>query len=208
MEANYQLLRYNISDWSQLPMCRSNTNKDLDIEVTQFVKNRTLNGTRISIKHPQMGVLFSTVVGATGEMITASSDGEELSELTVAQILTELMRYGFNIQYNPVAKMNVDLLQFLMTIRDLNFDKIRVLDVRCKELEGEVVKRHVVAFMAGPNPYWLNNLYQPTEDEYIKSLQNGSAFNVSNIAGSKFFSWNWLEGWVADINDILREASY
>lgn len=213
MEANYKPLRYNISNWSQLSLCKSNTNKELQIEVTKFINNENLEGARIVVKHPRFGVLYAVVVNPSGNMVVDSSNGEYLPQVTVGQILNELARFGFIVEYNPVEALSGEQIQFLMTIRDLLYDKIRILPVRYKTTYTITTgvtktKLHVVAFKVSEHPYWLNADYSATEAEYLKGLEDGSVFNVTNVTGSDTFSWNWLEGWVGDINDIVRDSSY
>jgi len=161
-----------------------------------------LNGLRISINHTDFGALFSCVLHAKGSLVDL--DMINLYEFTTAQLLNELAKYGFWIEYNPVNSLNGNQIQFLMTLKDLNFDKIRVLDVWSTPKGVKEFTTQVVAFNVKDNPYWINNGYAPSISEYENSLREGTAFNVSAISESKKFDWSWLVGFVGDIDDIIQ----
>lgn len=210
-----QLLRYEISDWSQLALCKSNHDKQLYISVTNFIPERsfanrstTLSGRRIEVCHPNYGVLFAYTMNPSGSMVVSNNDGSIIPELTVGQILAELQRFGFFIQYNAINHMSGPQIDFLMTLRDLHYDKIRILPVRYPALGGGTVKECIVAFKVEFLPKWLEATYVATISEFQSAAVDGHVFNVSTVAQHKDYDWTWLAGWVGDINDIIRDVSY
>ena len=127
------------------------------------------------------------------------------NEMSVSQILSELARYGYCIEWEEHKKLSGDQIQFLMTLNQLGFEKIRILPVWHLENHVKVFSNRVVTFNSDKNPDWLNNNYAASDQEFKQSLANGSAFNVTEIGKLNSLYWNWLYGWVASINDILAE---
>lgn len=199
-----QPLRYRVSSWRQLPKCKSNNSRQLSIKVTDFIQDARLSGFRISVFHEDFGVLFACVLNASGNMITEHSENVVV-EFTPVQILAELKKYGFLITYDPIETLSGDQLQYLMTLKSLHFDKIRILDVW--KSKNNVRESHptVVAFNIAKNPNWLNNDYSASESEFTEALNNGSAINITAISKEHNYSWSWLAGFVANIDDILTD---
>ena len=177
-------LRYKISDWRQLSRCKSNMSKDLSISVTTFVQDDRLNGERIAINHTDFGTLFACVLNAKGTMVCKSSNDDYTFEFTPAQILEELRKYGFLVDYNPVESIDGSQLFTLQNLLNLGFQKIRILNVWSAPLGVKEYHTYIVAF----NPYnlgdWLNAGYSPSYTEYTNALVNG----VGNYCIC--FSWN------------------
>ena len=213
-----KLLRYSISDWSQLSRCLSNHDKRLHIAVTNFLPdNRVTNGStpirgrRIEVVHPDYGTLFAYTMNAEGTFVVSNNDGSIIPELTVGQILAELQRFGFFISYDPINSMSGPMIDFLMTIRDLHFDKLRILPVKFVDTLVDPyikVKPYIVAFQVQYLPRWLEATYVASEAEFLKAAANGYMFNVTSVTQHRDFDWSWLDGWVGDINDIIRDTSF
>lgn len=199
-------LRYRISNWKQLENAKSNNSRDLSISVTTFVNDHRLNGQRIKVEHRVFGTLFACVVSGKGTLLTKNVEGY-MHEFTPAQILAELEKYGYYIQYNPTEHLNGNQIEFLMTINKLGFDKIRVLSVWDAPLGVKENKIHIVAFNSESNGNWLNSGYSPSKNEYMNSLSNGSAIDVSQLSEQRNFDWSWLYGWVASIDDIIADQA-
>lgn len=199
-------LRYKISSWHQLPQCMSNNSIELKISVTDFINNNNLSGTRIQVMHPELGVLFACVVNADGNIISCAKCNQ-IFEFTPAQIISELEKYGFLIEYNPESSLSGDQLQYLITLNNLDFDKIRVLNVWSTDRYTNVksFKTMIVAFLSQIHPYWLNNDYSCSEQEFTKALNRGSAINLTEISKTKKYDWSWLKGFVGSIPDILQD---
>ena len=63
-------LRYNISDWHQAVQCLSNNSEHLHINVSDYVQNDSIRGTKISVIHDMYGTLFAYIVDAVGELVS------------------------------------------------------------------------------------------------------------------------------------------
>ena len=197
-------LRYRISDWHQLRKCASNNSSKLHIKVSDFIQNDVLEGTLISVYHDLYGTVFAYVVGARGRMITEPYPNK-VYELTTAQILEELNKYGFVVEYAPREHLSIDQLDYLRTLSSLHFDKIRTMSVWNILPDGtKTTKQLVCAFVVDKNPNWLDNAYSPSESDFNESVADGSAMNLSLISKSQKYNWSWLD-YVANISDILRD---
>lgn len=194
-------LRYRISSWRQLPGAKSNNSKKLHIHVTDFVPGNSLTGFRITIEHDDLGTLFAYILNAKGSLITPYQDVAQ--EFTPGVLLNELKRFGFLIEYNPIKQMPGNQISLLMTINQLKFDKIRVLNVWETSTGVKVFKHHIVAFKADPLGNWLNSGYAPSIDEYTKAITSGAAIDIGILTEAQDMDWSWLVGWVGNIDDIL-----
>lgn len=201
-------LVFKINDWHQLKDCQSNNSTHTRIVVSDFINDRRLSGTRISLIHDEFGVLFSCIVNASGGMVSEIDDNI-IFELTPKQILSELHKYGYNIIYTGKLSLPGSQLEYLMTIRKLKFDKLRILNVYeyDNKTNDKLFKWYVVAFNVDKNVFWLNADYSPSKKEFFQSIDNGSAINISALTKEHHWNWSWLAGYIADIDDILEENS-
>lgn len=197
-------LRYQISNWKQLPNCKSNNSKQLHLHVTDFIQNNDINGVRITLNHDVYGELFSYVVNASGSLVSTFDKDIEY-ELTTDDILTQLAKYGFLITFHSWEDLSGDQVQYLMTLQNLHFDKIRLLNVWDAPNGVKEFKLHVVAFQVEQLPDWLNAGYAPSKTEFLDALNSGYAINISAISETRNYRWDWLYNWVADIGDILAD---
>lgn len=198
-------LRYKISSWRQLPKCLSNNSRELRIHVTDFFNNEELRGFRISLEHTTMGVLFCCVLQARGSLIT-DEDEYGASELSPTEILKELYKFGFYITYEPITALSGNLLDYLITLDKLGYDKIRVLNVWHYTSNGsQESDTKIVAFQANPLGNWLNNGYSANEKEFLDALNAGTAINLTDTSRTKNFRWDWLYGNVLNIEDVIED---
>lgn len=197
-------LKYKIRNWHQLSNCQSNNSRDLRIEVSDYIQNPRMEGTRIAVKDKQLGTLFSCIVNAHGPLVTPSSIAP-VYEFTPAQILSELRKFGFEVEYYPGEELPGAQIEYLMTLNQLGMDKIRVLGVSYRDpITGKsITRKQIVCFVAIINPTWLINTFVATEDQFTAALNNGSAINLTEISETKHFDWTWLQTFVANIDDIL-----
>lgn len=202
-------LRYNITSWDQLPQCLSNNSRNLKIDVSHFFNNDLLCGLRISVVHRAYGVLFSCVLGASGDLITSSNYYDEVEEprafeLTPKQILDELYKFGFCIYYEQREHLSPGQIDYLITLKGLHYDKIRVLGVKDVKNGTDVFSTKVVAFNSENHSQWLDNTYRASEKEFLRGLVDGTAINLTEISETEKYCWTWLD-YVANIDDILRD---
>ena len=206
---NYQThmpLRYRISNWKQLEGAKSNNSRDLSISVTTFVNDHRLNGQRIKVEHRVFGTLFACVVSGKGTLLTENIEGY-MHEFTPAQILAELEKFGYYIQYDPTEQLSGNQIDLMLTLNRLGFDKLRVISVWSATLGVKESKIHVVAFQVDPLGDWMNSGYSPSLDEYQDAVTNGYAFDISGLSRAKNMNWSWLYGWVASIDDIIADQA-
>lgn len=201
-------LQYKISNWRQLTKCMSNNDRALKITVTDFVNNPYVRGLRISVIHPQFGTLFSELLDASGTFISTDPESgapETAYQLSTTTILKELYKFGFLVQYEPRESLPDTTLQYLRTLKNLKFDKLRILNV--EDIDFITIpsyKWYVVGFLSGSHPRWLDNLYVASKKEFTDALLHGTAINISELCDSKDVGWSWLD-YVANIDDILAE---
>lgn len=198
-----QPLRYKISNWSQLTGCLSNTSPNLHIHVTEFVQTCKISGFRIKIDHDQLGTLFACVINPKGCIL--DPDYESVITFTPEIILQELGRFGFIVEYEPSSKLPGDQLQYLVDIRNLGFDKIRLIHNVNSDPSEPILGNTLVAFKVADLSVWINSNYQPHEKEVLKAYLSGSAINLSKSTNACKYDWSWLVGWVANIDDVLLQ---
>ena len=203
---NSGLLRYQISDWHQLPKAQSNNSNKLSIVVSDFIQDDRLGGTRIQVIHEDFGPVFVCVVNGEGSIVTPIQDNI-VSELTPDQILAELQKFGYYIIYKPTTKLPSAQLDYLVQLRNMKYDKIRILYVHEYIYGIKQIKWYVVAFNVKENPDWINNWYSPSKSEYQSALMNGSAVNLLSVSQSRKYRWAWLVDFVANIDDVLEDNS-
>lgn len=102
-------LRYEITDWHQLPGARSNTDPTLRIRVTDFINSTVFEGVRIQVVHPQYGIMFACCVNTSGRIPSWDPD----AFLTTEQILTALRQLGFIIFFTTKPTLNSATREFL-----------------------------------------------------------------------------------------------
>lgn len=201
----YQPLRYSISSWYDLTRCKSNNSKNFHIYVKDIVDDNNLCGLVISVKHRKYGTLFSHLIDGSGELL--SLDGVRPHQFSTDEILKELAKFGFDIQFTPQLHLSDSMLMYLDTLLALNYDKLRKISIvdrsNCFNNNIEYTD-YVVAFSPDKLPKWLDNLYSPTEKEFSDALLAGYTCNVSMSPEGKNLDWSWLN-YIANISDILDE---
>lgn len=198
-------LTYKISSWTQIGECLSNTDRKLHAVCSKIV-SATLQGLVVKVEHEDFGCLFSYLV---------DGEGPTLSDLPVVplspqEILDQFKRFGFYIIYEEEKHLPGGLLNYLITLDGLGYDKIRILYVDMPApLPGEDVepKYCVVAFKVKDHPEWIHNTYRATEDEITQGAMDGTVINVSAMSKELNFNWGFLKDYVLNIKDILEENS-
>lgn len=199
-----QLLRYKISSWRQLPQCLSNNSRHLRIHVVDLFNNDTLRGFKISLEHEQFGIIFACVIHARGDIVSDESSYGKF-DLSTEVILKELEKYGYLITYEPNKNLSSSQLEYLMTLKGLGYDKIRILNVWTAPDGAKNFSPKVVAFQSNPLGDWLNNAYAPPESEFLKALLDGTAVNLTNMSKTRNYRWDWLKDFVANVDDIIED---
>lgn len=195
-------LRYRISNISQLPQCKSNNSRDLSIKVERLLNNPILVGTKVSVCHTDFGVLFSTVLDASGNMVNSKTGG--MQNMSWDIVKQELAKYGFVVDYRPEDALSDAQIEYLKTLNKLRFDKIRFISVCHIDNNSSETRTELVVFSVASNPMWLHNTYNPSYPEYVQAISNGTAMCLTNMSETQKFSWTWLWNKVLSITDIIN----
>lgn len=198
-------LRYEITDWSQVTECLSNNSKDLHMRYIE-IKDEDLEGKLILVEHDVYGILFSCLVDGKGSILSSPDPNDDnlMHRFRMEDILMELYKFGFDIQFRKEKKLTGDQLDYLMNLGTLGFDKIRMLTIVLPYVPHQPKYRTiVVGFMVAAHPKWLDNTYQCPESEYHKAVEDGTVINLTSISNSKNFDWSFLKDFVLSIDDIL-----
>lgn len=200
-------LRYNISNWLQLSECKSNNSTDLYITVRQIIDDGShrLSGTSILVQHNQYGVLFACLVNSKGTLLTPDPDSGIIKEFSTDEILKELYKFGFDVTFEINQHLSGAQIAYLMTLNDLDYDKIRRLDVYSYNQTGEkLFSEYIVAFNVDKCSEWLNANYVCRKSDFLNKLSEGGAINLTDVSITKSFDWTWLT-YVANIDDIIED---
>ena len=159
-------LRYQISSLRQLPNCLSNNSKKLHIRTADYIHQTNVTGFKTSIEHEDYGVLFAYLANAKGYIVTES----ESEELSLADLLSVLAKYGFLIEFDPSKHMDGNQLQYLANLRNFGYDKIRTLSVYPLH-RTQPARTHIVAFKsAGKHTsVWISSNYTCSESQFISA---------------------------------------
>ena len=195
-------LSYSITDWHQLKNIKSNNSRELSIKIADLIHSNVLTGLRIQVYHEQYGPLYTCVLNAQGTIVTEINNNM-VTEPTTDYILKELAKWGFDVQFDQELNLPQGQLDFLAELKDLGYDKLRVLNVWTIENTIQTFTPYIIVFNVSQNPDWLNNGYAASEQEFLNSLKNGSAVNISATSKANIWSWGWLN-FVANIDDILN----
>lgn len=201
-------LRYKIYNWEQLSECKSNNSRDLHIVVTHVLDDDDFSGLKISVVHPKYGTLFSHVIQCSGSLVTDDEETGIPHEFSYDELIKELYKYGFDVEFSMRLKLPVSVVEYLMTIRSLKYEKLRIINVKEAYYDKDDVleQYYIVAFMPHELSNWMNNLYMPSKTEFMDALVKGYACNVSKSPEGKHLNWSWVDG-VLNIDDILEEIS-
>lgn len=200
-------LRYNISNWLQLAECKSNNSTDLYITVRQIIDDGShrLQGINILVNHSQYGTLFACLVDSSGTLLTPDPDSGIIKEFSTEEILVELNKFGFDVTFEINQHLSGEQISYLMTLYDLKFDKLRILEVQDKP-DG-CYSEYLVAFNVAKCPDWINLDFTCGKKPFVEALMSSGAMNLTDLEQTKGFDWTWLT-YVANIDDIIRDNGY
>lgn len=200
-------LCYNISNWMQLAECKSNNSTDLYITVRQIIDDGShrLQGINILVNHSQYGTLFACLVNSSGTLLTPDPDSGIIKEFSTEEILVELNKFGFDVTFEINQHLSGDQISYLMTLSDLKFDKLRILEVQDKP-DGRY-SNYLVAFNVQKCPEWIYNDFTCGKKAFVDALTSSGAMNLTDLEQTKGFDWTWLT-YVANIDDIIRDNGY
>jgi hypothetical protein len=192
--------RYRINKWTQLNKIPSDNSSAVRIKVSEFCNSGILQGTNINITDPKRGTVFAYTINAQGTL-----PNSEVSELSVEQILQELARWGFNVEFSPEFNLSEAQSRFIRSFLNMGCTHMRAVNV--KDIKGTFL----IAFNVNDNRLLryprnfprklLDITYEFQRQEWNELLTCG-IIQVNKQENYKQFSWNWLH-FVADINDLV-----
>ena len=164
-----------------------------------------LKGLVLSVNHSNYGILFSTMITGSGELISEEDEnGEPIPFLTTEQILTQLEKFGFIIKYDVKSNLSNDVLAYLSTMYNLGYVKINRIGVRMPNQNGDRYNRPTVILMKDVSDN--NNLLKfdqvISQVEFNKKLDANIVVNITDELESD--SWDWVT-YMANLEDILEE---
>lgn len=197
-------LRYKITSWMQLSQCLSNNDPCLKASAIKITDDR-LQGTVVKVTHKKYGCLFAYLVEGTGVDV----ENPSIPTLTPKEILIELRRFGFFVVYDVIGTLPGEVIEYLITLDKLGYDKIRYMLISEPTLFGteKDPDYFVTAFKIKDHPDWINNTYRARTDEFQDALMAGTAINITSISEEKHFDWSFLKDYVLNISDIIEEYS-
>lgn len=197
-------LMYKITSWLQLNQCLSNNDPDLKASGVRIM-DANLRGTVVRVTHRKYGCLFAYLVEGTGVDV----ENPPIPLLTPKEILAELRRFGFYITYDVIGNLPGTMIEYLITLDKLGYDKIRYMLISEPTLFGteKDPDYFVTAFKIKDHPDWINNTYRATTEEFQNALMAGTAINITAISEEKHFDWSFLRDYVLNISDIIEEYS-
>lgn len=176
MPYHIQHLHYAIDDWHQLVNAKSNTDPTLKVYVSDFVDSMILQGIRISVKHPQYGVLFSALANANGRLVDSAETG-----LSNTDILQALRQLGFDVDFKLRPQVNSPTRVFLTAAYTAGYTHIRRILWR---KSATVSRPIIVCFNEVTHPGLLNQNLRAIP------IVDGNIMKVSpNSDPSLDFSW-------------------
>lgn len=157
----------------------------------------------LSVNHVNYGTLFATMIKGTGSLITTEDeDGNDLPFLTTEEILKQLMKFGFYIEYDVKKNLPSEMLAFLATIDNLGYDKITRIALESYTPDGQKTWRPTVIVMKSEgNTDLLVFDCKVTRKVFNEKL---TANIVMNVTHEEDMDWSWLT-YIANIEDILDE---
>lgn len=170
-------LYYAIDNWHQLVNARSNYDPTLRVKVTDYIQSMVLQGQKVEVIHPQYGIVFATLVNATGRLVDNSSN----PGLTNEQVLQALRQLGFYVEFKTNIALDTATRLFLTAALSAGYTHIRRLLWR--KAPG-ITKSLIVCFNETTHPELVNQFIKPVP------ILDGDIMRVSpNNNPSLDFSW-------------------
>ena len=146
------------------------------------------------------------MIKGTGRLISdTDEDGVVIPFLTTEEILKQIQKFGFIVEYNVRANLPGPVISYLMTMLNLGYVKITRIGVRTLNSDGSVYIRSTVILMKdAPETLDLLRFDEViTISEFMHKLDLNVVVNATNEPG---MNWDWLT-YMANIEDLLQENS-
>lgn len=195
-------LRYRISDWEQAMNCLSNNSKDLQIIVSQYILKNVLEAQIVKVVHNDLGTLFAACTSGKGQLISDKDwIGKTLPWMTTNEILTQLEKFGFIIEYNDKIHLPGSQISLLMNLQQLGYDKLNI--VRLPNQPGS----KLVAFKSAQCSDLMQFNVRVSSQNYAMHTSSASLIIITGSQLDKAeFQWDWVDQ-MYTISDILKDNS-
>lgn len=192
-----EILRYRINNWSQLKDCLSNNSNTLHAYFTAYLGGDRLHGHQIVIEDDTLGVLFAGMIDGGGYYISENDpEGQPIYFLNDSDILRELTRFGFIIEFVPETALPEEQINVLESCQSLGCDYVLRLVVK----DNDSAKSHMVAIDSRKGSEWLAYGKEISAREYSYLLSSGTAIDLERFRTSS--DWSWLSS-LTPISSIL-----
>ena len=158
----------------------------------------------IKVNHANYGVLFAAMINGSGSLISKEDEeGNDLPFLTTEEILKQLEKFGFYIEYNVESNLPSNVIAYLSELYNLGYDKITQVYLESTSVSGSKVWRPTVIVMKSyqDNDDLLTFNCRLFRDKFYKKLEANSIINVTHEDNME---WSWLN-YIANISDLLDE---
>lgn len=146
------------------------------------------------------------MIKGTGALISdTDEDGVAIPFLTTEEILKQIQKFGFIVEYDVKANLPGPVISYLMTMLNLGYVKITRIGVRTLNSDGGIYIRPTVILMKdAPETLDLLRFDETiTIAEFMHKLDLNVVVNVTNEPD---MNWDWLT-YMANIEDLLQENS-
>lgn len=200
-------LYYEIDSWGQATQCLSNSSKRLHI-THDVVMDKGFAADVIRVEHDYYGCLFAYCVNASGDLLC--EDDGMLFELSPDQLLSELRKYGFLIQFSSRITLDSSQYKLLLTSSALGMDKLRIMYVTCDSVRSNKTPElapYLVLFNVKGLSTWLSNVKTCSKAEFNDAVASGKAINITEADGGLHgHNWSFLKDKVLDVDDLVKHA--
>ena len=193
-------LRYSISKWPQAINCLSNNSRDFHIKVDEVINNEKFHGEIVRVEHDKFGTMFAAVTQGEGTIITEGGSTDDIQWMTTDEILIQLAKFGFDIIYKKVLSLDQSVIDYLLKIDSLGYDKINRIELIPRV--ANVRDIYIIAFKSEENPDLINYNAEVLRKDFDDKLHRSSVISLTN----QIVEWDWLDA-VYNIKDILEENS-
>lgn len=146
------------------------------------------------------------MIKGSGNLITLDDDqGEYIPFLTTEEILKQLYKFGFYIQYDVKSNLPNETLDFLQQVLNLGYDKITRVMLQTTNKDGDTIwANSIVVYKSCPDNVDLLSYGQKlSRIKYIKKVDNNTILNVTH-EGDNGIDWDWVTSFY-NISEIIDE---
>lgn len=196
-------LHYRISDWSQVTECLSNNSNSLYLSYIKLKDINRLEGHVIQVNHTTLGTLFAAMIDGNGMLIDNQTEsGYHLPFMSTKDILTQVARFGFYIEYCEKKHLPDKTLVFLFNLMKLNYDRItKVLLQTTNRYEEIIWSPTILVFKScSDNTDLITYGSKLSRAKYIEKVNKNTVLNVT----AEDIRWDWVDS-MYNLSDIVND---